>query len=136
MASDGAFPREHRPQELHRMAFQRQPHGLIIRYHLLGQRHLRQRLCRLVQLFARRGGDEQRQRHIIRQSPHRPQRRTAIQPERTERIGIRQQDQRALRQLRVARELFQRGERPPLPCRDDAVAPVVRLIPSPLVGEG
>ena len=83
------------PQKFHRMALQRQPDGLVIGDHLFRQRHLRQRFCILVRLLARGGGLEQRQRHVIGQSPHRPKCGAAIEPDRAKRIGIRQQDQRA-----------------------------------------
>ena len=79
----------------------------------------------LVRLLARGGDFEQRQRHIVRQPPHRPQRGAAIEPDRAKRIGIREQDQRALRQAGVAGEILQRGEGTARPRGDDALGPVV-----------
>ena len=109
------------------MALQRQPDGLIVGHHLLRQRHQRQGLRLLVRLLARGGDFEQRQRHVIGQPPHRPQCGAAIEPDGAKRIGIRQQDQRALGQPGVAGEILQRGERAALPRGDDALGPVVAL---------
>ena len=78
-----------------------------------------------VRLFARGGGFEQRQRHIIGQPPYRPKCCAAVEPDGAKRIGIRQQDQRTLGQPRVAGEILQRGERAALPCGDDALGPIV-----------
>ena len=128
LAGHDAFARKHRPQELHRVALQRQPDGLIIGDHLLRQRHQRQRPGILVRLLARRGNLEQRQRHVIRQAAHRPQRGAAVKPDGAERVGIRQQDQGALGQAGVAGEIFQRGEGPAGARRDDALGPIVTTV--------
>ncbi len=130
LAGDDALSREPLAQEFHRVALQRQPDGLVIGDHLLRQRHLGQRLCVLVGLLARDRGLEQRQRHVVGQPPHRPQRRAAVEPDGAERIGIGQQDQRAFRQSGVAGEFFQRGEGTARAGGDDAVGPVVVSLPS------
>jgi len=79
----------------------------------------------LVRLLARGRRFEQRQRHIVRQPPHLPQRLAAIEPERAERVGVREQDQRALGQAGVAGEVFERGEGTAVAGGDDAVGPVL-----------
>ena len=119
-----ALPGEHRAQKFHRMALQRQPDGLVIGDHLLRQRHHGQRRGVFVGLLARGGDFEQRQRHVVRQSAHRPQRRAAVEPERAKSIGIGQQDQRALRQCGVAGKILQRGEGAARARGDDALGPV------------
>ncbi len=88
----------------------------------------------LVRLLARARGLEQRQRHIVRQPPHLPQRLAAIEPERAERVGIRQQDQRALGRRGVAGEVFQRGEGTAVACGDNAVGPVFSPVIQALPG--
>ena len=75
------FLQENGPQNFHRVAFERQPQGLIIRGHMFTQAHCGQgrifflgkltRICRL----------KQRQWNIIRQPPHCPKRRTPIKPD-------------------------------------------------------
>ena len=110
------------------MALQRQPDGLIIGDHLLRQRHQRQRSDILVRLLARRRNLEQRQRHVIRQAAHRPQRGATVKPDGAERVGIRQQDQGTLGQAGVAGEIFQRGERPARARRDNALGPIVTTV--------
>ena len=117
------------------MALQRQPDGLVIGDHLLRQRHLRQRPCVLVGLLARDGDLEQRQRHVVGQPPHRPQRGAAVEPDGAERIGIRQQDQRAFWQAGVAGEILQRGEGTARAGGDDAVGPVVAFSTSSFRGD-
>ena len=131
LAGDDALLREPLAQKFHRVALQRQPHGLVIGDHLLRQRHLRQRLCVLVGLLAGDRGLKQRQRHVVGQPPHRPQRRAAVEPDGAERIGVGQQDQRALWQAGVAGEFLQRGEGTARAGGDDAVGPVVSPLPLP-----
>jgi len=67
-------------------------------------------LYRLIGLLACHRGGKKRQRDIIGQSPHGPQRRASIETERAECIRIREQNQSPLGQRSVTCEIFQRYE--------------------------
>ena len=97
----GTLSRKERAQQRHGMAFEREPQGLVIGGDMLAERHLRQVGIRLLAQFLRGHGSEERQRVIIGQAPHRPERRAAIQPHGAEGIGIGQRAHRAAMQARA-----------------------------------
>ena len=81
-------------QELHRMAFEREPGRLVIGDHFLRERHGGQLRIRLLAQFPRAGGGEEREL-IRRRPPHLPQGVAPRAAQRAERIGIGEQAQRA-----------------------------------------
>ena len=81
-----------------------------------------------VRLFARSRRLEQRQRDIIGQPPHRPKRGTAVEPDGTKRIGVREQNQSALGQCGVAGEILKRRKGTALSRGDDALGPIVYFL--------
>ena len=76
-----------RPEKTHRMGFQRQPQRLIVRDHMLRERHRRQLNLRSRPARMRPGPGKQRQRSARFQRPRLPQRLAPVEAERTQTVG-------------------------------------------------
>jgi len=117
-AAQHAVAPEQRPQHPHRVPLQREPHRLVVSDDLLRQRHERQRDGRLLAQFAGLGGGEERQGLVVWQAAHGPERLAAVEPKRTEGVGIGEQPHRTARQIGPAHQFLDIGIAPAPPRRD------------------
>ncbi len=99
------FVTEQIAQERHQMRAQRQAQHLIVGQHVFAERHKRQGRDLFFRLLFDELRREQRQRVVVGEAAHVPQRLAAVLVLRLEAIGFGEDDQRALGQPRATRHV-------------------------------